>query len=220
MRIIKKFKYHLTFLIVIIIVINCILIKRNLQKQKYNIVQNEEELTKKTEENTNDIPVNKELCNIDIKGAVKNPGVYKIDCNKNVNDVIIAAGDITDNADTSLINLAKKVTDEMVIIVYTKDEVQNYNNNSNSTIVTDKECQCPSIKNDSCINNQENNDLININTATLEEIKELPKIGEAKAKAIIEYRETIGKFKSIEDLLNVKGIGEKLYEEIKIYITT
>ena len=62
--------------------------------------------------------------------------------------------------------------------------------------------------------------LININTANLEKLQELTGIGESKAKAIIEYREKNGNFNSIEDLLNVEGIGNTLYEQIKIYITT
>ena len=91
----------------------------------------------------------------------------------------------------------------------------------------DKECVCPSVKNDGCLNTEldKNNnenfpDKININTATVEDLMSLSGVGESKAKAIIEYRNKNGNFKSIEDLLNVSGIGEKLYEEIKIYLTT
>jgi len=61
---------------------------------------------------------------------------------------------------------------------------------------------------------------VNINTATIEELQTINGIGESKAKSIIEYRKTNGKFKSIEDIKNVEGIGDKLYETIKIYITT
>ena len=83
------------------------------------------------------------------------------------------------------------------------------------------------MENDGCINTEITDEigdntkkLVNINTATLEQLQTLPGIGESKAKTIIDYREKNGDFKSIEELLNVDGIGEKTYEEIKIYITT
>ena len=141
---------------------------------------------------------------------------------------MMLAGGLTKEADTSLINLAKKVTDEMVIIVYTKEEVKNSNLVNTVIKVVEKECVCPNIENDGCLNteiqdnitNKEDGKLININTATKEELLTISGIGESKANNIIKYRETNGKFNSIEDIKNVDGIGDNLYETIKIYITT
>ena len=116
----------------------------------------------------------------------------------------------------------------MVIIIYTNDEVKNSNVVDTVVKIIDKECNCPNIKNDGCLNteidseigNNPTGNLVNINSASLEELKNLPGIGESKAKSIIEYRDKYGNFNSIEDILNVNGIGESLYEQIKIYITT
>lgn len=163
---------------------------------------------------------------IDVKGAVNNPGVYLVDSNLVVNDVINVAGGLREDADTSVINLAKKIVDEMVIIVYTKEEVKNSNVVDTVIKIVEQECVCPNVKNDGCLNTEidntisNGNGLININTATLEQLQEIDGIGESKAKKIIEYREEKGKFTSIEDIMNVDGIGEKLYETIKAYITT
>ena len=141
---------------------------------------------------------------------------------------IILAGGLTKEADTSVTNLAKKVTDEMVIIIYTKNEVKNSNIVDTVIKVVEKECVCPNIQNDGCLNteikdnisNNENNSLVNINTASVEELQTIDGIGESKAKSIVEYRNNNGLFKRIEDIKNVEGIGDKLYETIKVYITT
>mgnify|MGYP003297024858 FL=1 len=181
------------------------------------------------EEIHEEIPVEETIkYNIDIKGAIKNPGVYSVESNLTVNDVIKIAGGLTENADTSLINLAKKITDEMVIIIYTKEEVKNSNLLETVIKVVEKECVCPNIENDSCLNdkiddtitNNPNSKLVNINTATLAELQTISGIGESKAKNIIKYREEVGNFNTIEDIKNVDGIGDTLYESIKIYITT
>ena len=114
----------------------------------------------------------------------------------------------------------------MVIIIYTNEEVKNSNIVDTVIKVIDKECVCPNIQNDGCINTEINdsitnvNKTININTATLDELMSINGLGEAKAKAIIKYREENGYFKIIDDLLNVSGIGEALFEKIKEYITT
>jgi len=202
--------------------------QKKLNNEKYQniIVKNDNslELTKNNEMEQEEI-IN--VCTVDIKGAIKNPGVYLTECSNNINDVIILAGGLLENSDTSVINLAKKITDEMVIIIYTKEEVKNSNIVDTVVKTIEKECICPNIQNDGCINeeitsniNQNNNSLININNASLEELLTLPGIGESKAKAIIKYREEQGKFNIIDEILNVDGIGSKLYEEIKAYITT
>lgn len=224
MKIIRKIIYPLTIILGIIIVIYIIYVKRYLTDNQHEDINEIKSIVK--ENITNEQETIKYM--IDIKGAIKNPGVYTVDNTNTVNDVINLAGGLTKDADTSLINLAKKVTDEMVIIIYTKEEVKNSNIIKNVIKVVEKECICPNIQNDSCLNdeiedtitNNDTNKLININTATKEELETITGLGEAKASNIIKYREENGKFNSIEDLKNVSGIGETLYEKIKIYITT
>ena len=166
---------------------------------------------------------------VEIKGAINNPGVYELDDNSRVIDVINIAGGLTENADTSLRNLSKKINDEMVIIIYTREEIENYNNSKIKTEYVYIEVpSCPDKVNEACIedykeekqeNKEETNNLININTANIDELTKLSGIGEAKAKLIIEYREQNGKFKEIKELTNVKGIGDSLIEKIKDNIT-
>ena len=193
---------------------------------------------------------------VDIKGEVLNPGVYEISKNSRIIDVINKAGGLTKNADVSLLNLSKKVIDEMNIRIYSKNEVkaakENLTKEPNVIEIIkeiEKECVCPDnnvvcnesnkndilieednlnenissgkdINNDKDKDNDENNDtlLININTATKEELMTIPNIGESKADKIIEYRNK-DKFEKIEDILNVSGIGESIFEKIKTYIT-
>ena len=152
---------------------------------------------------------------IDIKGEVVYPGVYEIDNNTRIIDAINMAGGLTLDADTSGINLSSKIRDEDVIIIYS--------NNKDSEYYKDKKID---NKNDNISvedgGNNKNNDkdeivLIDINTATSEELCSLPGIGEVKAKKIIEYRKK-SRFNTIEDIMNVSSIGEKLFESIKAYI--
>lgn len=152
---------------------------------------------------------------IDIKGEVVYPGVYEIDNNTRIIDAINMAGGLTLDADTSGINLSSKMRDEDVIIIYS--------NNKDSEYYKDKKID---NKNDNFSvedgGNNKNNDkdeivLIDINTATSEELCSLPGIGEVKAKKIIEYRKK-SRFNTIEDIMNVSSIGEKLFESIKAYI--
>lgn len=152
---------------------------------------------------------------IDIKGEISAPGVYELTTENNVIDAINMAGGLTEQSDTSNINLSKKLTDEMVIIIYSKDEIKSMNEKEKIT--------CPPCNN-ACINEsdergklktEEVSEIININKASKEELLTLKGIGESKADAIIEYREKEGEFKTIEDIKNVPGIGETLFEKIK-----
>lgn len=226
-KLIRKLKYPITVIVFLILVISFIIVKNKLNNEKYVLDTNiKDELTINTgdEKTTSD----QSICNVDIKGAITNPGVYAVECSKTINDIILLAGGLTENANTSVNNLAKKVTDEMVIIIYTDEEIKNSNIVDTVVKYVDKECNCPNIKNDGCINdkitgeiggNTDTSYAININTASLEELQKLSGIGASKAEAIIKYRDKVGKFKSIEELLEVDGIGEKLYEEIKNSIT-
>lgn len=157
---------------------------------------------------------------VDIKGSVKHEGVYELDSNKRVVDAIELAGGATSKADLSVTNLSKKLKDEMVIIIYTKEEVKNFIKVKEEEVLKNTQCISKTPVNNSCI--EENVDVgsdkkskISINTATLEELLTLSGIGEAKAKSIIEYREKNGAFTSLEDLTKVDGIGQALFDKIK-----
>ena len=223
LRFLKKYKYVMTIFLFMLIIFYIVFVKVNLKSKEKNLVDNQVVIN---EVEKVEVDLKDDLVYVDIKGAVKKPGVYKINSDKKIIDVITIAGGLMENANTDNINLSKKVTDEMVIIIYTDEEVKNSNIVDTVIKVIDKECVYPNIQNDGCINTEINdsitnvNNIININTATLEELMSINGLGEAKAKAIIKYREENGYFKIIDDLLNVSGIGEALFEKIKEYITT
>ena len=210
LKLIQKYlKFFIVFIILLIFGVLSIIISRNTVKASTKVSAN--------------------TLFVDIKGAINSPGVYELNENSRIIDLINKAGGLSENADTSIINLSKKLKDEDYIIIYTKDEVLNYKDKIISSKEIIKEIEekiiCPNSDNDGCINNTKNNkteenenSLININTASLEELETLSGIGENKAKKIIEYREK-QKFNSIEDIKNVSGIGESLFEKIKDYIT-
>ena len=163
---------------------------------------------------------------VDIKGQVNNPGIYSLKEGSRVIDVIEASGGLTENANTTVINLSKKIEDEMVIIIYSNEEVNNFAKTKEVEKQVIENCikkDENSLQNDACINQSNeqtnvDNNLININTATQEELMTLPGIGESKAKDIITYRSE-NTFTSIEDIKNVPGIGESLFAKIKENIT-
>ncbi|WP_079479601.1 helix-hairpin-helix domain-containing protein [Halobacillus salinus] len=131
---------------------------------------------------------------VDVKGEVINPGVYDVEEGMRVNDVVTIAGGMTENADPQSVNLAQVLQDEMVILVMKKNE-----------------------ENDQGAPQSEQ---IRLNQASLDEIQTLPGIGPSKAQAILDYREENGPFQSVEELLEVSGIGEKtlegMVEEVRI----
>lgn len=223
MKIIRKNQKIIVIISFLFIILVLFYLKIKLDNNKYEKILIDKDIVEEKEIKSKD---NDDTCMIDIKGAVNNPGVYSTKCTNNVSDVIRLAGGLSNNADTSVTNLAKQVSNEMVIIIYTEDEVKNSNIVDTVVKVVEQECICPNIQNDGCINDQINgtisntNLVVNINSANTQEFQKIPGIGEAKAKAIIEYRNRNGKFKSIDEIQNVEGIGSKLYESIKIYLTT
>ncbi len=233
MKQIKKYKYLITIILILSIIMLGIIIKINLDKNKELNIDNEIFSYEKEEDVKEKISEYK----VDIKGAIANPGVYIGNDNTRVIDIIDMAGGLLENSDITVINLSKKVFDEMVIIIYTKEELEKMLNGEEinyDNIITDKEILFPDIKNDAVIEeetNTSNNEstkeeskteeisIVNINTASIEELDSLPGIGSSKAQNIIDYRNINGKFGSVEEILNVNGIGTALYEQIKAYIT-
>ncbi len=156
---------------------------------------------------------------VDIKGSVKKPGVYQVPADSIVWDIVNLSGGFTKNAYTKNINLSQKVKDEMVIYVFSKSEMSKMNN----TVKTDTACTTNVINYDNCITTEKNatetsTSLVNINTASKEELMNVSGIGASKAASIIAYRIKTP-FSKIEDIMNVSGIGESLFDKIKKYIT-
>lgn len=146
----------------------------------------------------NDDEVKIEYIYVDIKGEIANSGVKKILNGSRVIDLIIEAGGLLKTADTSNINLSKVLVDEDVIVINSITEIKEI------------------IDSDASINL--NNNLISINNASISELETIPGIGPSKAGEIINYRKT-NPFKKLEDIKNVKGIGEATFDKIKAYIT-
>ena len=163
---------------------------------------------------------------VDVKGEVVNSGIYTLKTGSRVIDAINMAGGITKNGDTSVLNLSKKLTDEMVIVVYSYYEVKNFTKTKEVEEVVNNSCVNSSdgVENGACIENdveleESNSKKVSLNSATIDELMTLSGIGEAKAKSIIDYRDKNGGFKNIEDIKNVTGIGDSLFDKIKENIT-
>lgn len=136
---------------------------------------------------------------VQVAGAVNEPGVFELDSDARVFQAIEAAGGLSAEADDSDINQAKPLEDGEKVYVYTRFERQQLLRQAEDSAQAD-------------------DGLININTATAEELKSLPGIGESKANLIISYRESNGAFATIEDIKNVSGIGEGIFNQIASYI--
>ena len=132
---------------------------------------------------------------VDVKGAVKHPGVFETTKDKRVKDLIEEAGGLLDDSDTSTLNLSQKVKDQMVIYVLKHGEKPKQISDGGSS--------------------SSNTDVININTANKEQLMKISGVGKTKAEAIISYREKNGDFKKKEDITKVRGIGKATFEKIK-----
>ena len=137
---------------------------------------------------------------VDVKGEIHHPGVYQMKAESRVKDLIEAAGGFTPLADDQKLNLAQLLEDQMVIVVPKKGE------EVNSELAQAPTSQKKEVGKEG---------KVNINTATVEELKTLKGIGGKKAEAIIEYRKQNGSFKNKEELMKVRGIGKKLYESFQ-----
>lgn len=154
------------------------------------------------EENDTELPLKDSKIVVEIKGEVNNPNVYYLDEESIIQDLIDMAGGITDKGDLENINRAQELTDHECVVIPSCEE--------GNTHITSEETTT-SIGS--------NSDKVNINTANEAELQTLTGIGESRAQAIIDYREENGRFKSIEDIKNISGIGDKMFEKIKEHIT-
>ena len=143
-----------------------------------------------------------DLITVDVKGAVKSPGIYDLPVGSRDHDAVQKAGGLTEEADSKSLNLAQKVSDEALVYVPTKgEEAASQQVASGTTPSTSK------------------NKKVNLNKASLEELKQVKGLGGKRAKDIIDHREANGKFKSVDELKKVSGIGAKTIEKLKDYVT-
>jgi len=147
-------------------------------------------------------PVEQDLITVDVKGAVKAPGIYDLPVGSRVNDAVQKAGGLTEQADSKSLNLAQKISDEALVYVPTKgEEAASQQTASGTPSSTSKDKK------------------VNLNKASLEELKQVKGLGGKRAQDIIDHREANGKFKSVDELKNVSGIGAKTIEKLKDYVT-
>ena len=155
---------------------------------------------------------------VHIDGYINNPGVYEIKENDRIKTLIDKAGGFKEGYSIKNINLAAKLSDGDKIYIPNVSEEKNSENNNNININSSGKGQ--NVKADrNNVSIMKNNSKININTANISELKQITGIGESTANKIIDYRENVGKFKKIEDIKEVKGIGDAKYESLKNKIT-
>ena len=167
----------------------------NLQTEVTTVSKDEKE-----DKNQKEEVVEQDLITVDVKGAVKSPGIYDLPVGSRINDAVQKAGGLTDNADSKSINLAQRISDEALVYVPTKEEVTSQEAHSNAS-------------------NTKENKKVNLNKASLEELKQVKGLGAKRAQDIIDHRESNGKFKSVDELKKVSGIGAKTIEKLKEYVT-
>ena len=218
----NKKKTMISIILIIILIISFIiyLIMNNSEDNALNWeediimqnTQNEENRKNKIGESTNEIE-EEEIIVVHITGEVKKEGILYLAKGARIADAIKGAGGETDEADLSQVNLAYKLQDGQKIYIPNKNEkVSMYiTDNGGNNIIEES-------------NNTQNGEKgeskkVNINTASQSELDSLPGIGPALAQNIIDYREENGGFKSIEELQNVKGIGDAKYDDIKDNVT-
>lgn len=145
-------------------------------------------------------------CMVHVCGAVERPGVYELPQGSRIYQAIECAGGLSNEADPNYLNQADFVSDGEKVYVPTREEVAEMDSPLQNVVTQSGETGAPS-------------GLVNLNTASEEQLCTLPGIGSSKAKSIIAYREEHGSFDRIESVMNVAGIKDGLFQKIKAYIT-
>lgn len=172
----------------------------NVIKENYNGGKDKELM----EDDGNTVHNSVEYIVVDIEGAVSNPGVYSIEKGKRLNDLIKLSGGITEEAHMKGVNKAIVLSDEGYYYIYSEGEERE--NNQDDFINKESNFK---------LKIEENNDKkININRASINELMDIPGIGEVRAKSIVEFRKKNNGFKSVEELKKITGIGEKTYDKL------
>lgn len=213
----KKNKILLIVIVAIVAIISYYFIfdrkEEWLNNQEQNLEIKEEIKTNdQIENNSNERQLEKnENIIVYVSGAVNKEGIVELKNNSRIIDAIDKAGGLKDEADITNINLAYIIEDGMKIHIPSKEEKE-------STIIVESNIDSGTVEQSNEIKSN-NNKKININTATKTDLETLPGIGESTALKIIEYRKEKGKFKLIEDIKQVNGIGENKFNKIKELIT-
>lgn len=215
----KKNKIILIVIVAIVAIISYYFIfdrkEEWLNNQEQNLEIKEEIKTNdQIENNSNEQQLEKnENIIVHVSGAVNKEGIVELKNNSRIIDAIDKAGGLKDEADITNINLAYIIEDGMKIHIPSKEEKE-------STIIVESNIDSGTVEQSNEIKSNNNKKLkININTATKTDLETLPGIGESTALKIIEYRKEKGKFKLIEDIKQVNGIGENKFNKIKKLIT-
>lgn len=184
----NKYKMYLFCILVIVLSIVSVVMQSVDRKSSMQI-------------NSNEVKGKEGKIAVYITGEVENPGVYYLEENSRLSQLLDICGGITENADIEQINLAKKLVDSDKITIPEKQEKIEQEEELDVEEKEDKE-------------NHSDNEKVNINVASKEELMELSGIGESTAEKIIEYRK-VQRFLEIEDIMNISGIGKAKYDKIK-----
>lgn len=195
----RKSKKRVIYLAILFIILLCFFTSCKKDKdsifleEKKEAIEQEKEVEGETKDSLGGINLKKNKVFVHVCGAVKNPGVYELGYGSRVMDAVKIAGGFKKNAREEYLNLAELVEDQQKIYVPDKNEV----------IEDISEGKSSGSKK------------ININKASKEELKSLTGIGDAKADAIIEYRENNGRYQKIEDIMKITGIKDAMFNKIK-----
>lgn len=184
---------------IIIIILVAVLTGVGFYKSNSSIEEPEQNLLQFANTNVDETSEKPKEVYVHIDGEVVNPGLYKLTTDDRVNDLLVLAGGATDKASLKDVNLAKRLEDEMKIYIPSKDEIVS------NEVLGQSGLSSSTGK-------------INLNTASKDELKTLPGIGDSRADEIIRYRENTG-FSKLEDIKNISGIGDKTYDKLKDLIS-
>ena len=194
----KRERYGLIIFIIVIITVVSYFYYSNNKKNLIDVISQDSKVPGTSDENV----TSKNEISVYICGEIIKPGVYNLSKDDRLIKLIEMAGGFTQKADMEAVNLAEKLVDEDFI------KIPSVIVDSNSEIVGSSD-----------ISGTQSTEKINLNTATREQLETLPRIGEAIAQRIIDYRESNGRFKDINEINNVSGIGDKIFESLKDKIT-
>lgn len=205
----KKLNKNQKIVILVIVIIIIISIsyysytKENIEYEELSVINQTNTVnSEETEKEINKIKVH-------ISGAVEKEGVIELESNSRIADLIEKAGGIKQNAYMKEVNLASKLEDGEKVYIPTKEEYEKDKKQETATNIV------ISNKQELVTGNKQSSNKININTATQEQLDNLPGVGASTAQKIINYRKENGKFKKKEDLKNVSGIGDSKYNQLK-----
>lgn len=203
----------ITAIIIVAIIIYQLITKEEYIEDRFDVQANQEiQENQETSNNYTKGDINKIV--IYVTGEVNKEGIYEIEEDSRIADAIEIAGGLTKNANIKNINLAYTIEDGMKIHIPNKNENQNLVADNTENYITRENSDLEEL--DKTRNSAKNK--ININKASQTELEQIPGVGATIALKIIEYRKEKGKFKKIEDIKNVNGIGENKFAKMKEYI--